>query len=211
MALTTTTLSSACSATDKQIVVTSATGFAAGYKVLVDGEEMEVGKDYVSGTTIPVYRGRGGAPQAAHVSGANATAGAGSDFQNPAPGSHSTTYSAIPVVYFTSVTATSTLTLPPPRSWSFITLNGTSAITLTIPVPTKDMDGTVLVIMSNGVAAHVPTFTSGLGGVGSGYTALTGATGARLSTMVVACNGYWNALCFPAWTGTVTKVTGGIA
>jgi hypothetical protein len=211
MALTTTTLASACGLNDRSIVVSSATGFAAGYKVLIDGEEMEVTKDYVSGTTVGVLRGRGGTPQAAHVTTANVTVGAGSDFQNPAPGAFATTYGAVPTVYFTSVTATSTLALPPPRSWSFITMNGTSAITLTVPVPTKDMDGTVLFLISNGVAQHIYTFTSGLGGVGSGYTTVTPASAARGSMMVVACNGYWNAISGPGWSGTVTKVTCALA
>ena len=64
-----------------------------------------------------------------------------------------------------------------------VVINATSAITLTIPVPTKDMDGTVLWIVSSTAAAHVPTFTGGLGGVGAGYTALTAgaASGAASS------------------------------
>jgi hypothetical protein len=28
---------------------------------------------------------------------------------------------------------------------------------------------------------------------------------------VIACGGFWNIPSAPAWTGTVTKVTGGIA
>lgn len=211
MALTTTTLSSACALNDSSIVVASATGFAVGYKVLIDGEEMEVSKAYTSGTTIPVYRGRGGTPQAAHVVTANVTVGAGSDFQNPAAGAFSTTYGVIPTLYKASYTATGSMTLPPPGAIALVTLNGTSAITLTVPVPTKDMDGTILFLISNGVAAHVLTFTSGLGGVGSGYTTVTGASGARISMMAVACNGYWNALSAPGWTGTVTKATGALA
>ena len=211
MALTTTTLSAACALNDKSIAVAAATGFAAGYKVLIDGEEMEVAKDYVSGLVIPLYRGRGGTPQAPHPVTANVIVGVGSDFQNPAPGAFATTYGVIPTVYVQSVTATSSLTLPPPRSITMVTLNGTSAITLTVPVPTKDMDGTILILLSNGVAQHVYTFTSGLGGVSTGYTTVTPASAARGSIMVIACNGFWNAISGPGWSGTVTKVTCALA
>jgi hypothetical protein len=92
-----------------------------------------------------------------------------------------------------------------------VILNGTSVITLTIPVPTQDLDGCLLMIVSNGVAAHVPTFTTGLNGVGAGYTAFTTAAGARCNMMAIACNGAWNVFSAPAWTGTVTKLIGGIA
>ncbi len=65
MALTATTLSSAVALTDKSIVVASATGFAAGAYVKVDGEFMQVDKSYTSGsTTVPVLRGRDGSAQA---------------------------------------------------------------------------------------------------------------------------------------------------
>jgi len=111
-----------------------------------------------------------------------------------------------------SVTTTpSTLPLPPPDCIAVVTVNGTAAVTLTIPVPTKDMDGTILILLSNGVAQHVYTFTSGLGGVGSGYTTVTPASAARGSIMVVACNGFWNAISGPGWSGTVTKVTAAMA
>jgi hypothetical protein len=65
------------------------------------------------------------------------------------------------------------LTLPPAGSDLVVILNGTAAITLTVPVPTKDMDGTELTIVSNGAAAHVPTFTGGVGAAGSSYDAFT--------------------------------------
>lgn len=216
MAQTTTTLSAAVGLTDRSIVVASATGFAGGYKVLIDGEEMEVGKEYTTGTTIPVRRGLGGAPQQAHKITANVTVGVGSDFQNPAAGAFSNVYATIPTVFIDSYTATATvstatLTLPPPRSLAFITINGTTALTLTVPVPTKDMDGTVLFLISNGVAQHVYTFTGGLGGVSTGYTTVTPASAARGSIMVVASNGAWNAISGPGWSGTVTKATCALA
>jgi hypothetical protein len=47
--------------------------------------------------------------------------------------------------------------------------------------------------------------------VGAGYTALTVAAGAKLCLTVWACNGGWMVPSAPAWTGTVTKLIGGIA
>lgn len=51
-----TTLNGAITATTQNIVVTSATGFAANAVIYVDGEFMTVRTSYVSGTTIPVIR-----------------------------------------------------------------------------------------------------------------------------------------------------------
>ena len=215
MALTTTTLSAAVALNDKAITLTSVTGLAPGMQIKVGVEKMEVCKDWVPGTaaTVPinVLRGRGGSVQYPHVITENATFGVPTDFSDPAPGAFATEFSSIRPVKFDSITATGSLTLPPPGADWRVIINGTGAITVTIPVPTQDLDGCLLTIASNGVAANVITFTSGLGGVGAGYTALTGAAGARVSMQAIACNGFWNALSAPAWTGTVTKVIGGLA
>ena len=80
MALTTTTLSAAVGINDTNINVTSATGFAANNLIWVDQEMMQVTKAYVSGTLIPVLRGRGALAQIAHVKSANVTTGLASDF-----------------------------------------------------------------------------------------------------------------------------------
>ena len=212
MALTTTTLAAAVALNDKSVLLTSVTGLAPGMQIKVGVEKMEVTKDWVPGTaaTVPVnvLRGRGGSTQYAHVITENATFGLPSDFSDPAPGAFATEFSAIRPTVFTSITATtSTLTLPPPGCDMRVILNGTSAITLTIPVPTQDLDGCLLYLLSNGVAQHVYTFTGGLGGVGTGYTTVTPASGARGSIVVCAVNGAWNALSGPGWSGTVTKVT----
>src|SRR5688500_999651 len=80
MALTTTTLSAAVVIDQNTIAVTSATGFVAGSLVRVDDEFMEIAADYVSGTSIPVLRGREGTATKAHPTAANATVGTGSDW-----------------------------------------------------------------------------------------------------------------------------------
>lgn len=210
MALATTTLSSAVALLDKQIVVASATSVAPLRLIRIDDEVMQVTKDYVSGTTVTVLRGLDGTRQTAHVTTANVVHGLASDFAL-AGAQTSGTYPTQRAVLIQSITATSTLTLPPAGTDLRVILNGTNAITLTVPVPTNDMDGCVLEIASNGVVAHVPTFTGGFGGVGAGYTALTVAVGAKLYIRCIAVNGAWNIQSAPAWTGTVTKVTAGIA
>lgn len=212
MALTTTTLASACAATDRNIVVTSATGFVADYKVRVDDEEMVVDKSYNgTSTTVPVLRGRGGSAQAAHVVKASVTVGIGSDFPDPSAGTFATVFSRLRPTVITTVSATGTLTLAPQGSDQRVIMAGTAAITLTIPQPTRDMEGSVLWIVSDGAAAHVPTFTGGLGGAGSSYDAITNNATGRMALVVIAAGGYWQIPQAPALTGTVTNITGGIA
>lgn len=84
-ALTPTTLSSAVLVTDVQIVVASATGFAANYTVVIDGEAMVIKSSYVSGTTIPVSRGVQGTAQQAHASSSPVYVGPSNYFSAFAP------------------------------------------------------------------------------------------------------------------------------
>lgn len=212
MALTTTTLSAAVTATARSIKVASATGFSAGYFILVDSEMMRTTQDYVAGTTtVGVIRGVNGTKQKAHVTTANATTGLGSDFNDPAEGGPSNVYPTQRATLLQSITATSTLALPQAGSDLRVILNGTSVITLTVPVPTKDMDGCELTIVGNGAAAHLLTFTGGLSGAGGSYDIFTVNATAPVAVKVIACNGVWVAFTAPAWTGTVTALVGGIA
>lgn len=213
MALTRTTLAAAVAdANDTTISVTSATSFAADQIIRIDQEWMVIQKTYVSGTIIPVRRGQQGSKSVAHVITAGVVTGAFTDWA--APGAGAIVNNQIPgrITDIQSVTVTSTLAGLIPGHDTRVIINGTTIVTLTVPVPTVDQDGDRLTILSNGVAAHVPTFTGGLGGVGAGYTALTGAAAARgVNIDVYAVNGAWNVCAAPAWTGTVTKVTAGIA
>lgn len=210
MAFATTTLSSAVAQGDKSIVVASATSIAAGRLIIVDQEIMKVTQDYVSGTTVTVLRGQDGSAQVAHKVTANVTHGLASDFALPGAQSVATYVTQRPVLV-QSITATSTLTLPPAGCDLRLILNGTAAITLTIPVPTKDMDGCIMTIVSNGVAQHIPTFTGGLSGAGASYDAWTINATAPAAMEAIACNGVWVALSGPGWTGTVSAIVGGIA
>jgi hypothetical protein len=212
MALATTTLSVACSATDTIIKVASAASIATGRVLRIDSETMIVANNWVSGTTIPVLRGQDGTTTVAHVITANVTHGLASDFAAPPAGiAASVTYPAVRPRVVQSITATSTLTLPPAGQDTVVILNGTSVITLTVPVPTKDMDGQLLYIVSNGAAAHVLTFTSGLSGAGSSYDVVTINATAPAAFSFIACNALWMAVCGPAISGTTTNIAGAIA
>jgi hypothetical protein len=212
MALATTTLSSAVAATDVNIVVASATSIAVGRLLLVDQEVMQVAQSWTSGTTIPVLRGREGTVGAAHKATANVTHGLASDFSAPTPGlAESVTYPISRGTIIQSLSASATLTLPAGGSDLRLILNGTGAITLTVPVPTKDMDGCELSIVSNGVAQHLLTFTGGLSGAGSNYDVITINATAPAAFKFIACNGLWLAYCGPAMGGTVTNIIGSVA
>jgi hypothetical protein len=210
MALATTTLSAAVSLTDNSITVASATSMAAGRLLLIDQEVFKVAQSYVSGTSVPVLRGQDGSVTSAHKVTANVTHGLASDFSNPA-GQTMVTYPLVRAVQCISITATSTLTLPVAGEDLRVILNGTSVITLTIPVPTKDMDFCELSIVGNGAAAHLLTFTGGLSGAGTNYDVITVNATAPIAFKAIACNGLWVGFAAPALTGTVTNITGGIA
>jgi hypothetical protein len=212
MALVRTTLSSAVGVNDTTIRVADATGFSAGYVIRIDQENLRVAKTYVSGTTIPVTRGQDGTVQAAHVVTAGVVCGVATDWSDGGPQTDVGYPIAGKARQVQSITATSTLTLPPAGTDLVVILNGTSVITLTVPVPTKDMDGTMLWIAGNGAAAHVLTFTGGLSGAGSGYTLITvNATKPITVGPFIAVNSVWNSTANVPLAGTVTAVTGTVS
>lgn len=211
MAFATTTLSAAVVITDNTIVVASATSMAAGRVILIDQEVMQVVQSYVSGTTVGVLRGRDGTATVAHAKTANVQHGLASDFANPGAQGEATYLTQRPTLVQSVTTTPSTLTLPPSGCDLRVILNGTAAITLTIPVPTKDMDGCMLTIISNGAAAHVPTFTGGVGGAGANYDAFTYNSTGSVALIAFAANGVWVMPAAPGLTGTVTNITAGVA
>jgi hypothetical protein len=213
MAKATTTLAAALGLNDTVMSVASSGSFAAGRIALIDQEIVQVASSYVSGTLIPILRGKDGSKTVAHVITAAVTHGLPSDFAQPVA-QQNVTYAVSRPVVVTSVTTTSTsLTLPDPGSDWRVVINLATAISLTIPVPTKDMDGTTLMIVSSTVAAHAVIFTGGFGGVGSGYTTLTASTGAQLCVgPLIACNGTWNIPCGPHFaSGTETKINSALS
>lgn len=212
MALVRTTLASACAAGDSSIVVASATGVAAGMYALIDNEVFFFTRAYVTAsTTVPVLRAQGGGKAQAHASGAGVVFGVAADFAAQAAQTPAQFLIAGRPRQFVSLSATGSLTLPAPGSDLFVVLNGTSVITLTVPVPTKEMDGTVLTIVGNGAAAHVLTFTGGLSGAGSSYDVITVNATKPISFQAVACNSVWVGMTAIPIAGTVTDVTGTIS
>jgi len=209
MALVTTTLSSAVAVDDTSVVVASATSFDAGRLVLVDQEVMQVAQNYTSGTTVDVLRGMNGTATKAHVVTSNVSHGDATDFSTPAA-QEIIGYQASRATVISSITATGTLTLPKAGTDARVILNGTSVIALTIPVPTKDMDGTLLTIMGNGAAAHTLTFTGGLSGAGSPYDVVTTNATAPMAFTAIACNGLWNSFVATPLVGVVTAISGTI-
>jgi hypothetical protein len=212
MALVRTTLSSAVAATDTSIVVASATGFSAGYILQVDQEVMKVGQTYTSGTTIPVLRGQDGTVVGAHVSSAGVVAGTASDWSSPA----AQTTVQFPIAgkarTIISYSAAGAITLPTPGADAVAILNGTSVLAMTVAAPSKDMDGCVLWIASNGAAAHTVTFTGGLSGASTSYDVITvNASAPVLLGPFMAVNSLWQAAVAVPMAGTVTNITATVA
>jgi hypothetical protein len=190
MALTTTTLSSAVAQSDISIVVASATGFAAGNLVLIDGEQMQVAKNYVSGTTIPVQRGLDGTVQTTHKATANVNTFLASD----QPGPSGQTYTQWPTVRSRralSYSAAGAITLPIPGEDMVAIINGTGALAMTLAAPTKDMDGCILYIIANGKAAHTVTITAGVGAGGATMDVGTYNATEQTGCALMAMNGAW--------------------
>lgn len=213
MALTNTTLGSACGVNDTSIVVASATGFVANAQVLIDGEVMLVDRTYVSGTTIPVRRGQDGGFNRTHPSGALVAVGLTSD---TAWGAYSPqqvvqyplNHPLIPVSY----SASGAITLPQPGQDLDVSLNGTSTLAMTVAAPVTAQSGSRMWISSNGAAAHTVTFTGGLSGASTSYDVLTVNAGAPVTLgPFTAVNGWWQAPANVAISGTVTNLTAGVA
>src|SRR4051812_47184333 len=126
MALTTTTLSAAVAIADNTIAVTSATSFVAGMFIKIDDETLQITKNYVSGTTIPVLRGLESAT-ATHKSGANVTIFLASD-EAGASAQTFTQWPAVKARRMLSYSASGAVTLPNPGEDMVAVFNGTSVL-----------------------------------------------------------------------------------
>lgn len=215
MALTTTTANGAISSDQVTIKVTSGTGFGKGKLIRVDDEFMQqtADADSASTTIIPVRRGVNGTVAAAHPTGANVDVGNPyDDYSGDAVATAATYPLAGRQRRTKSYTATGAVTLPSPGTDMVAIVNGTSVCAMTIADPTKDMDGSLLYLASNGAAAHTFTFASGLNNAGGSYDVLT-ANGTKpvLLGPFMAVNGYWMAPVGVAMTGTVTNLTAALA
>ena len=191
MALATTTLSAAVSITDNVIVVASATSLAAGRIIKIDGEYLKINQAYTSGTTVGVTRGQEGSVTAAHQSGANVMTALASDLAAaPASVNESVLNAGQMSVTTTSYSAAGAIAFGLSQ-WTVAIINGTAALAMTITNPTKDQDGCYLHIVANGKAAHTVTYTAGLGNGGASFDVGTFSATLAMSSLLVACNGFW--------------------
>ena len=209
MSLAETTLSAACAVGDRKITVASATSLAAGRVVEIDGEIMRVTKDYVSGTSPNVLRGQEGTAQKAHVSGARVTHGEASDFGDPAPGTATNYPAAGQALERRSYGAAGAIAHPSPGANMLAIINGTGALAMTLAVPSKALDGSILFIVGNGKAAHTLTMTGGVGAAGSSYDVATFDANGQNAVMLIAANEVW--VLLSPMTGTLTAAVPAIA
>lgn len=203
MALVATTLSGAVAIDQNSIAVASATGFSAGNFVRIDDEIMEVAADYSSGTTVNVLRGREGTATQAHASGAAVIVGTGAEFASAHP--------AVSVSYpvaakgraLISYSAAGAIAHPLAGNDAVAVLNGTTILAMTLAVPARDIDGSILYVAGNGKAAHTLTVASGLGNVGATADVITFAAGQSQGVALMACGGFWVQLSAVAGAATV--------
>lgn len=165
MALYETTLSSAATDSDKQLVLASGASVAINDLIRVDGEVFKVTKGYVAGATIvPVFRGWSGTTATAHGVTARVVGGTAADWaQSAAP----QTVVGYPIAgrarTVKSYGAAGAIDLPTAGNDSVAIINGT-AHAMTLAAPTKDLDGSILTIYGGQGAAHTITMTGFTGG-----------------------------------------------
>lgn len=194
MALANTTLSAACSATDKQLTVASATSLAAGLYCAVDGEFMQITKSYVVGsTTVPVLRALEGTTQVAHVTSAQISFYLlATDFLNTGAQLSVVSPLAGRGRYPSSVTTTGAWTPRADNQDELVELNGTSVIALTITSPLRSQSGKIVTFVGNGIAAHTITYTTtGFGNVGTTADVVTFGASQMQSFSMIAAGGFW--------------------
>ncbi len=199
MALANTTLAAACSATDKQITVASATSLVAGLTLtLSTGEEtMQIAKSYVVGsTTVPVLRAQDGSAQVAHVSGAQVSFYLlGSDQLVPGPQTSFASPLAGRGRYGSSITASAAWTPRPDNQDELVEINGTSVCAITLTRPLRSQTGKIVTFAANGIAAHTITYTTtGFGNVGATADVITFGTTQAQTFQMIAVGGFWNIL-----------------
>jgi hypothetical protein len=194
MALANTTLAAACTSTDKQITVASATSIQPGLWATCDGEVMQVAKSYTVGsTTVQVLRAQDGTAQIAHPSGAQIQFyREASDMANPGASLDVFTPLAGRGRYVSSITASQEFAPQPGCQDELVLLNGTSVIALTLVSPLQSHTGKVVTFAGNGIAAHTITYTTvGFGNVGATADLVTFGTTQMNTFQMIAVGGFW--------------------
>jgi len=194
MALASTTLGAACTSTDKQITVASATSLVAGLLGCVDGEVVQITKGYTVGsTTVPVLRAQEGTAQVAHVSGAQISFYL---LAADVPGVGPQLSTSFPLAgrgrYPSSVTTSAAWTPRADNQDEVVEINGTSVVALTIVNPLKSQSGKIVIFVGNGIAAHTITYTTtGFGNVGSTADVVTFGANQMQALQMIAAGGFW--------------------
>jgi hypothetical protein len=202
MALTRTTLAGAVAATDTEVTLTTIAGLAVSQNINVDGEVMRV-LAVGAAATVPVgvLRGIRGSNVAAHPSGATATFGPPADFSS-APKSKPTRRDVV------SYSANGVVANTTPGRDAIAVLNGTSTLTMTLANPAKDNEGDMLIVVSNGKAAHTLTYTTvGLGGGGAATDLITFSVVAQMSVVFIAVTEVWVLVGGSSGAGSVAAST----
>jgi hypothetical protein len=199
MAFTLATLSQAMGVNDTTALLSSLTGVTPGALIGIDKEIMKVAAVPAAATIpVPVMRGVEGSFNQAHPVGAQAkiagpaTAGAVPDWNVPSPGAPSfAILPAAPTRDVQSYSATGAIALPRIGADGVAILNGTVALAMTLANPSVAQDGSRLLILGNGKAAHTVTYAAGLGNVGGTADVITFSAAQAQGIELVAAGGFW--------------------
>jgi hypothetical protein len=207
MALYETTLASAAAIDARQLVLTSGASVAIGDTIRVDGELFQVAKGYVAAATIvPVLRGQGGTVATAHSILARVVGGTAADFNQTTSPQTNTLY---PIAgrarNVVSYGADGAIALPVAGNDTLVLLSGTVALAMTLAVPTKDLDGTILTCACISTGAHVITVAGGISGSASIGTATFEASPAKCIISFMALDEKWALYPGPV-SGTLTSL-----
>lgn len=169
MSITTTTLTSACAATDTSIHVASATGITApnfqtgsGITILVIEQEKMLCISAPNGTFIPVLRGQGGTQQVAHANGALVFIGSPTDFSAFIQifGTLMTSQETVEGTVQNAVQLTGSADALLSSVPGYYVIQSTGVDAITLPTPAAGDEGNIIDIWSATAHAHTVTAAS---------------------------------------------------
>lgn len=204
------TLSAAVGVNDTTVLLSALTGVAVGGWLQIDAEEMKVLPPLSAAATTPqpVLRGQNGSFNQAHPISAQVkvltgpSAASAGDYGANAPASLGLGVPAVPVWERRSYSASGAITLPSIGNHMIAELNGTGALAMTIANPSIAQDGSRLLVLANGKAAHTVTYAAGFGNVGATADVVTMAAAQAQGMEYVASGGFW------VFSGMNTAVAG---
>lgn len=193
MAITSTTLASACGANDQFIKVTSATGTAIGQIWRVESEYMIQTALAATGTstTIPVARrGYNASTVQAHA----ILAPVANFLPSDMPGAQPNQW-VNPAVFesqISSIGANGAIAIPTANQTLFV--DKATAAALTLAAPSAASDGVRLTIFSTTAAAHTVTYDAGFYADTTSSDVATFAAKAGASMTIMAYKGAWGVI-----------------